>query len=203
MVLAVKLLPLAKSRLRPLTDLVRADLALAFAADALDAALDCPVVSRVVLVTSDPHAAATLAQDGVLVVADPGGGLDAAFVHGAAQMSPTLAVAAVTADLPCLRPGDLTAALGQVHDRAFVADTPGTGTTLLAAAAGRALLPAFGPGSASRHEASGAVRLSAPATLARDVDTWEDLQEALGLGVGRRTVAVVAGITAVHHDARG
>lgn len=196
LVLAVKLLPLAKSRLRPLDQVTRAELALAFAGDALAAVLACPAVCRTVLVTSDPRAAAALRHADVLVVEDPGGGLDAAFVHGASHLPPGLAAASLTADLPCLRPTDLTLALAQVRGRGFVADTAGTGTTLLAADAGHRLLPSYGPGSAARHEATGAVRLNALPGLARDVDTREDLGHALRLGVGPRTAAVVAGLAA-------
>ena len=44
--------------------------------------------------------------------------------------------------------------------RAFTADAEGTGTTFLLAAAGTALEPRFGGGSADRHRASGAVPLA-------------------------------------------
>lgn len=203
LVLAVKLLPMAKSRLRPLPDLTRADLALAFAGDALAAVLACRSVSEAVLVTSDRRAAAALAGPGVRLVEDPGGGLDAAFRHGAAQLSPELSTAALTADLPSLRPDDLAVVLDRVRRRAFVADTAGSGTTLLAAVAGLALRPAYGPGSAARHEASGAVRLPGPPGLTQDVDTREDLRAALRLGVGPRTAGVVAALAAVHPDASG
>ncbi len=201
LVLAVKLLPLAKSRLGPLDQVTRAELALAFAGDALAAVLACPVVSRTVLVTSDRRAAVALADDAVLVIEDPEAGLDGAFTHGAAQLPPGLPTASLTADLPCLRPGDLAHALGQVLERGFVADTAGTGTTLLAVGAGQTLCPAYGPGSAARHEASGAVRLGAPPGLARDVDTREDLRDALRLGVGPRTAAVVAALAAARPTA--
>ncbi len=203
LVLAVKLLPLAKSRLRPLDQVTRAELALAFAGDALAAVLACPIVSHVVLVTSDRRAAAALAGGGVRVVDDPSTGLDGAFVHGAAQLPTGLATAALTADLPCLRPDDLAAALARVRERGFVADTAGTGTTLLAAAAGQHLRPAYGAGSAARHEASGALRLHSRPGVARDVDTREDLTAALRLGVGPRTAAVVAALAAEGPDPAG
>lgn len=200
LVLAVKLLPLAKTRLQPLDQVTRAELALAFAGDALAAVLACPAVLRTVLVTSDPRAASALRDPRVLVVEDPADGLDAAFLHGAAHLPRGLPTASLMADLPCLRPQDLAHALRQVHGRGFVADTAGTGTTLLAAAAGHALTPAFGPGSAARHESSGAGRLRARPGLARDVDTREDLIDALRLGVGPRTAAVVASRAAVQPD---
>ena len=80
------------------------------------------------------------------------------------------------------------------HAAAFVPDAEGTGTVLLAANVPARLFPAFGPGSAARHEAGGAVRLDLDLpSLRRDVDTWEALQQALTLGVGPATAAVTAG----------
>jgi 2-phospho-L-lactate guanylyltransferase len=65
---------------------------------------------------------------------------------------------------------------------------------LLAATVPARLSPAFGPGSAARHEVGGAVRLDLDLpSLRRDVDTWEALQQALALGVGPATAAVTAG----------
>jgi 2-phospho-L-lactate guanylyltransferase len=85
----------------------------------------------------------------------------------------------------------LSEALAGVEGRAFVADTAGTGTTLLAAAPGVPLGPRFGPDSAARHAASGATALAgAWPSLRRDVDTAADLAEALVLGVGAATAAV-------------
>lgn len=198
----VKLLALAKSRLGAYGDPARAALALAFADDVVTAALRCAHVRQVLVVTDDVRAAAALDRPGTCVVADvPGGGLDAALAHGAALLraaDPGLGVAALPSDLPALRPDDLAAALGQVEAWAYVPDTEGVGTTLLAACPGSALHPAYGGGSALRHRASGARELDAPAGLRRDVDTPEDLQEALRLGVGPRTSAVAAGL---HADA--
>ena len=71
-----------------------------------------------------------------------------------------------------------------------MADAAGTGTVLLAAA-GTALLPAFGAGSARRHAESGARRLDGRwPSLRRDVDTVADLAEAVRLGLGRHTAAL-------------
>ena len=75
----------------------------------------------------------------------------------------------------------------------FVPDAAGTGTTMLTAAAGTALDPRFGERSCAAHAASGAVRLSPAdaAGLRRDVDTEVDLWDALRLGVGPATAAVL------------
>lgn len=200
-VVPVKRLAVAKSRLASYGDPVRARLALAFAADVVTAALACPVVGRVLVVTDDPLAADVLSRLGALVAADtPDAGLNPALAHGAEELrsglagGPAVGVATVSSDLPALRPADLAAALATVPPggRAFVTDADARGTTLLAAAPGADLSPEYGPGSRLRHLASGAVELAGTAALRRDVDTPEDLQEALRLGVGRHTAAVVA-----------
>ena len=197
----VKLLALAKSRLASFGQPARAELALAFADDVVTALLRCPPVREVVVVTDDVRAAAALQRDRTRIVPDaPGAGLNAALSHGAALLRaarPELGVVALASDLPALRPDDLARALRQVQGRAFVADAQGLGTTVLAAAPGEALQPAYGPGSRRAHLLSGAVELLAPPALRRDVDTPDDLREALRLGVGPRTAAVAKGLEAV------
>jgi len=194
-VVPVKLLTQAKSRLSAYGDEGRAALALAFAGDVVAAALLCPVVREVLVVTDDVRAAAELGRPGARVVADaPGGGLNAALARGAGLLRAAdadIGVVALTSDLPTLRPGHLHAALDSAGARAFVSDAEGVGTTLLAAAPGHDLLPAYGPGSRRRHLASGAVELAAPPALRRDVDTPADLRAALRLGVGPRTAALL------------
>jgi 2-phospho-L-lactate guanylyltransferase len=100
-------------------------------------------------------------------------------------------VAALAADLPALRPEELAGALRAAAGSAgpgFVPDHAGTGTTLLAAPGGARLVPRFGPGSAARHAASGARRLTgAWPSLRQDVDTAADLAAAGRLGLGRYT----------------
>ena len=78
---------------------------------------------------------------GALVVPDePDAGLNPALAYGArraAELDPAAGVALLSADLPALRAGELTAALDAAAGqppRRFVADAAGTGTTLLAAA---------------------------------------------------------------------
>lgn len=197
-VVPVKRLTLAKTRLQAYGGAVRSELALAFAADVVAAAGACPVVVRVLVVTDDDRAADLLGTLGAVVVPDqPDAGLNPALEHGAEllrrQLGP-LGVATVSADLPCLRPADLAAALRAVPPggRAFVADADGAGTTLLAAAPGAGLRPAYGRGSRERHLGSGARELPGTPALRRDVDTPQDLQSAQALGLGPRTAAVVA-----------
>jgi 2-phospho-L-lactate guanylyltransferase len=157
--------------------------------DTAHAARDAAAVARVLVVADragDPTAD--------LVQSAPGLNEGVAEAAGiAAQRWPTDGIAALVGDLPALRSQELTAALADAanHPRAFVADSAGTGTTLLTARPGVALRPAFGPGSAARH-AQLAVAVSAGPGLRADVDTAEDLSRARLLGLGRSTQSVTA-----------
>ena len=189
----VKTLTLAKSRLGEGADDGREELMRAFALDAIAAAVQCPSVDHVFAVTDEPG----FDGAGVTRLPDEGDGdLNAALHHAALRVrlsDPALAVAAMCADVPCLVPDDLAAALGAgLSPRWFVADAAGSGTTLLAAGPGVDLEPHFGWGSARRHEDSGAtpVRAEVP-TLRLDVDTAEDLARATGLGVGPHTASAL------------
>lgn len=198
-VVPAKRLDVAKTRLRPLTagldghDAVHRELVLALLADTVGAAAACAAVAEVIVVTDDPAAAAVVARLGARTVSDePDRGLNPALEHGA-RSARTTAVAALSSDLPALRPDELGAALlaaGAVA-AAFVADVHGTGTTLLTAV-GTQLRPRFGAGSAQAHRGSGATPLSgAWPGLVHDVDTPADLREAVLLGVAPRTAAVL------------
>ncbi|MFH0250690.1 2-phospho-L-lactate guanylyltransferase [Streptomyces chitinivorans] len=201
LVVPLKPLALAKSRLAPAAGSgLRSALALAFAQDTVAAALACAAVEGVVIVTDDPLAEAELAALGARIVPDaPGAGLNAALEHGEAVVRlerPGAPVAALNADLPALRPGELARVLeaARAHRRAFLADAAGVGTTLLAASGGAALAPAFGGASRARHLRSGAAEITLPGvdSVRRDVDTGEDLAAALALGVGPHTLRTSA-----------
>jgi 2-phospho-L-lactate guanylyltransferase len=200
LVVPVKVLARAKSRLAVLAGPHRPALALAMAADTVAAALACAVVDRVIAVTDDAEAARVLAGLGALVVGDePGRGLNPALRHGAALAAarwPGSGIGALAADLPALRPAELDLGLGEAArwDHSFVPDASGAGTTLYAARPGARFRPRFGPGSAERHRAAGAIELSLPglASLRRDVDRPRDLTAASDLGVGPHTAAVAA-----------
>src|SRR5436305_60595 len=86
LVIPLKPLARAKSRLSDTaSDGVRPALALAFAQDTVAAALNCPAVEGVVVVTDDALAGRELAALGARIVPDtPGSGLNAALAHGAA-----------------------------------------------------------------------------------------------------------------------
>ncbi|MFI2508529.1 2-phospho-L-lactate guanylyltransferase [Streptomyces sp. NPDC018972] len=201
LVVPLKPLARAKSRLADTADDgLRPGLALAFAQDTVAAALECPAVRDVVVVTDDVLASRELAALGAGIVADePGGGLNAALAHGAAVAGAArraACVAALNADLPALRSPELARVLdtAAAFPRAFLADAAGLGTTLLAASRGRELRPFFGPGSRVRHRESGAVELGLDGvdSVRQDVDTGDDLRAALALGVGPHTAAVAA-----------
>ncbi|HEV7211296.1 MAG TPA: 2-phospho-L-lactate guanylyltransferase [Blastococcus sp.] len=191
-VVPAKRLALAKTRLRPATGgagPAHDELVLALLADTVAAALACSEVGSVLVVTDDPVARDVVRTLGAGTVADePDDGLNAALEHGA-RLAAGPAVAALSSDLPALRPEELAAALTAAGGapRCFVPDAPGTGTTLLTAL-DTPLRPHFGRESARAHHASGAVALAGPwPGLAQDVDTEADLRAALALGVGPRT----------------
>lgn len=198
-VVPVKRLAHAKSRLAERAGEHREQLALALATDTVTAALACPRVQALIVVTDDPVAAPVLADAGARVVPDePDSGLNPALRHGAATAATTATparIAALSADLPALRPHELARALDAAASDvpAFVPDTAGTGTTMYASRPGRAFAPEFGNGSRHRHAASGVTELIVDGidSVRRDVDTAEDLQGALRLGVGPRTADLV------------
>lgn len=200
-VVPVKRTGLAKSRLVGIDDDRRAALALAFAVDTVDALRACPAIAAVIVVTDDEQAAHVLNDVGAVVIGDkPDAGLNPALRHGAAVAStqhPRHGVLLVSADLPALRPDELDRALTDVagHDRAFVADAAGTGTTMLGVRPGVDPAPEFGPRSRAAHRRSGAVEIDRLdlASLRRDVDTIVDLWDARRLGVGAATAAALAG----------
>ncbi|MEU0552925.1 2-phospho-L-lactate guanylyltransferase [Dactylosporangium sp. NPDC006015] len=191
-VVPVKPLGAAKTRLRGAVPRpAHPGLVLAMARDTVAAALACPSVAGVVAVCDDPLVRAELVADGATCLPDtPAAGLNAALAFGA-RAAGGAPVVALTADLPAMRPADLAVALAAAEAlgrRAFVPDLEGSGTVLLAAPAGVALDPHFGPGSAAAHLRSGAVRLDGDwPSLRRDVDTAADLDAATGLGLGPHT----------------
>ncbi|MBY8344770.1 2-phospho-L-lactate guanylyltransferase [Streptomyces spinosirectus] len=203
--LVIPLKPLARAKSR-LSDTaaggLRPGLALAFAQDTVAAALACPAVRDVAVVTDDALAGRELSALGARIVPDePQGGLNAALAHGTDAVRathPRSPVAALNADLPALRTPELLRVLEAAAEfpRAFLADAAAIGTTLLAAGPGQELLPAFGPDSRARHAASGAVELALDGvdSVRQDVDTGADLRTALALGVGPHTATVAAGL---------
>lgn len=189
-----KALPGAKSRLLPASADAAAHRRLveAIRADTVAAALAADGVARVLLVVD--RAAGFAPQPGVEVLVQRAAGLNAALAEAAghaARAWPADGVAALVGDLPALRPAELAEALraAAAHPHAYVADAAGTGTTLLTAAPGQVLRPAFGLDSAARH-AQVAVAVPGGAGLRHDVDTADDLDDARALGLGPATGCV-------------
>jgi 2-phospho-L-lactate guanylyltransferase len=200
LVLPVKRLNSAKSRLGGPAAAYRAELALAFAADTVAAAIGTAGVHEVLVVTDDPTVAQRTAALGAHVVYDePDAGLNAALAWGAdvaREDAPQAGVAALSADLPALRPAELAEVLafaGAARSAVVVADAHGSGTTAYLTAATLPFRPAFGIDSLRAHLAAGAVAYAGDApSVRRDVDTLEDLAAAVALGVGEHTAAVLA-----------
>jgi 2-phospho-L-lactate guanylyltransferase len=192
--LPVKVLARAKSRLAVLAGDRRRELALALAADTVAAVLACPAVARVIVVTSDPVAGPLLAALGAVVVSDPPVGrgvpdgtrgtsgpsepgslgdlgvqdlLNAALRHGAAVAArrwPGTGLAALTADLPALSPAELATAL-----RAAGAAAGGAAFVPDAAGVGTTLY-AVSPGGDFRPLFGGASRARHAASGAVEID---------------------------------
>lgn len=223
LVIPVKVLALAKSRLTGLAGRQRSELVLAMAADTVAAAASAACVGTVLVITDDPEVSEITARLGALVLPDePAAGLNEALTYGANYSQarwPERGRAGLAGDLPAARPGELTAALTAAArlGTAFVPDADGTGTVLYAAVPGAGFRPQFGPASRDRHLASGAAeigtaeigtaeigtaetgmadtalaRSAALSGLRRDVDTIGDLHQAAEIGLGPRTLALLA-----------
>jgi 2-phospho-L-lactate/phosphoenolpyruvate guanylyltransferase len=196
--LAIKSLPRAKSRLRVgvTDDISHASLVEAMRADTIAAVQGAARVTHVVTIADHPG------EDWTLVQSAPG--LNAALSEAGAFARlqwPDTGLVALVADLPALGPDELDAALesaGQ-YAQAFVSDEAATGTTMLTAAPGVELEPRFGAGSAARH-GERAVRIDGGAGLRHDVDTWADLQVCAALGLGPRTAAAYRNFMSGRHD---
>lgn len=180
-----------KSRLARAVGADRPDLSAAIATDTLSAALRAVDADHLVLVSSDAGLSTAWRARGVHVVPDPGTGLNDAISAGMRAAGSGAPVAALLGDLPALDGESLRAALEAAgrQPESFVPDADGTGTVLRC---GRDFTPRFGAGSASRHEADGAVRLELPLPRLRtDVDDARSLSEARRLGLGAATRAVL------------
>jgi len=200
-VVALKSSALAKSRLATFPDPLRRRLAWTMAVDTLTAL--AAATGSVVVVSRQPALRALLRRAGLEVDVHPeigAGSLDAALRQGAEALAGAgyRTVVACVGDLPALRPEAVRAALdaSRAHPRSFVADASGTGTTMLISHRSTregGLDPHFGGRSAAAHRSSGAAALVGDdlRTARRDVDTEVDLSDALRLGVGRSTGALV------------
>ncbi|NLW98772.1 MAG: 2-phospho-L-lactate guanylyltransferase [Actinomycetales bacterium] len=188
-----------KTRLReiesqPLTGSDRTALAAAMAADTVSAALaaDCGPVS---VVTAAAETAAWVTRLGARVVADSGGGLNAALGTALEGVDAGMGAVVLLGDLPAVLGADIAEALALAGATgpAFVPDWEGTGTTLAAFPVhGRAdVTLAFGTGSARRHAELGLTPVGLSLDRLRcDVDTPKAWDRAVRLGLGPATADV-------------
>jgi 2-phospho-L-lactate guanylyltransferase len=174
----------------------RAELAHAFALDTITAAVAGIQPAQLVVVTSDENTATFVRDQGAVVIADPGGGLNAAIRQGIEYVGRAFGpgpTAVLLGDIPTLRAQDLVQALivCGTHPRALVPDASGAGTVLLSALSPQDLDPRFGPASALEHARdSMRLELDLPA-LRTDVDDDRSLRTAITIGVGRHTALVL------------
>lgn len=207
LVVPVKRLAIAKTRLAGSAAAHRGRLALAFAGDTVAAAIRCSAVAGVLVVTDDPAATDMALALGATAVPDrDDAGLNPALRWGAEFLggrTPGVSIGALSADLPALRPAELEIALrmanaaGRAGSPAVVADSSGKGTTAYLCASGVEFSPAFGAGSLAAHVRGGAVEVDSGdiPSVRLDVDTIDDLAAAARLGVGERTAAALAELT--------
>ena len=160
------------------------------------AALACPAVRDVVVVTDDPLAGGgagrTRRARSCRTPRRPASTPRWRTARGrCARAGPAAPVAALNADLPALRPAELARVLdaAAAFPRAFLADAAGIGTTLLSAAPGAELRPALRrrfPGPASWLRARWKSCCAASIRVRQDVDTGDG--SAGGAGAGRGPV---------------
>lgn len=192
----------AKSRMR-LSDSDRRSVVMAMFTDTLDAVRGCPGVVRIIVVCDNADDAIALGREGIITQVDgAGGGLNPSIEVGAElarELLPTTHLAVLPADLPGLRPAELARALAIAagHDRSFIADAAGTGTTLLTAISGHELRPAYGVSSRARHTLMGAVEIGRGndlESLRDDVDDVDALRRVIGSDRAPKTRRVLAGL---------
>ena len=175
---------------------IRDHLVIAFLIDTVQAALACPLVREVTVVTDDSTAANAARRAGADTfsprLTSPGLNRDlTAFVCTLTGDQP---LAILLADLPALTTFELTVALTEStdHATAFARDQQESGTTLLYSRRTHQFRPHFGKRSADRHHTAGAHALTRVGPgLRRDVDTLTDLITAQSLGVGAHTAAEI------------
>lgn len=164
----------------------RRDLQEAMLDDLLTACAGCPDLAGLLVVTSDPQAAALAARHGARVLPDhdPPQGMNAAVAVGCADAARRGRAALVlTADLPLARPEDLTGVIAAAPPGGGVVLVPsraGTGTNALLIDPADAMGTLLGPDSRARHRAlAGELGLAlievVVPRIALDVDTPADL----------------------------
>jgi len=181
----VKAFTAAKRRLSgSLTPHERAALARRMAAHVISCATPLPVA----VVCDDPEVAAWAALQGALVLSEPGKGLNGAVAAGVSQLRERGIARVVVAhsDLPLA--GSLSA-LADADGVTIISDRHGQGTNVLVVPTDVEFRFAYGDGSFHRHCAEAerlglALNVVHDASLALDVDTPQDLLDALTIHPG-------------------
>lgn len=181
-------------------------LAFAFACDVVDVVNAHPDVAHVIVLTSHEATAAAFTENGVETVLD----LESGNLNGSiAALSKNLRLAhprnnqaVLVADLPSLNLDDFSTILTQATDfpRSVLSDKDQTGTCFLACHSPLYLEPFFGIDSYRLHRDAGFTPLSSDVcpSIWSDVDTPEDLQTALEMGVGPHTAKILAHLEQIH-----
>lgn len=212
-ILPLKPLARAKSRLFPDNPGLRKKLAIAFALDVASAAARCGSVARICVVGTPLPLPAFPGVELRWFPEPTPGHPDSPGGHGDISLNSAAAAAArdlridvrgravliLVADLPSVRSADIVALTDSFRDltddmsQGFVSDLSGRGTTALLSSGFADQWPMFGPDSARRHLEAGATDLSAMAAtgLRRDVDDASQLRQAVEQGVGRATACAL------------
>lgn len=190
----------AKTRLE-VDPTVKTALARAFFEDVLTVAIGCPRVATVAVVSREPGVIPIVDEVDARLFDEPGTpetrGLNSAVATGvswARSQAAEQPVAVVPADLPAITSAALAEVLelASEHERSFVPDMTGEGTTVLCAKRPSMLSSAYGDRSAARHVQQGATPIAQVDRRARqDVDDLDGLRAAIRLGPGRRTVVAL------------
>lgn len=193
-VIALKDIVRAKTRMDELTPALRQRLTITMLMDTVQAWLG--VTDTVIVVSGSPLVGTQLRAAGLTVtlLPDPGLDLNTAFTAGADHAAEHGAgrIIASVADLPALTADTAADIVAAAEDRPrwMVPDHAGEGTTMLGVS-NAPLDPAFEHGSAERHRASGAEVIDAPASARCDVDDLRLLADAHELGLGPHTTRLM------------
>lgn len=170
----------------------------AFADDVIHACSTCSEISRTVVVSPDPQVLALAQGRGCEIFQEQG----ATGINTAIEVARTNIegpVIAILGDTPCITGEILAMVLDEArdHSSSFVADTAGVGSTMWCIQPTSSASSHFGHHSRAEHRAHGAVELGAHnaspewARARRDVDTDIDLWDAIRLGLGPASSALL------------
>ena len=174
-----------------------------FADDVIRACSTCPEISRTVVVSPDPQVLALAQARGCGILEEQGAtGINEAITLARTNIEGP--VIAILGDTPCITGEILTMVLEEARDHSasystsFVADAAGVGSTMWCVQPPSSATSHFGHHSRAEHRAHGAIELGtsqaspAWARARRDVDTYIDLWDAIRLGLGPASSALLS-----------